>query len=77
MKFISFNCRGVASPSKKSSLQSLVESNQPDIILLQEMMGDEAMITPLLEATLKFGTSYVQVQEGDQEVWPSVGDPTI
>jgi hypothetical protein len=34
MKFLSFNCRGVVNPSKKSTLKRMVESTQPDVILL-------------------------------------------
>jgi hypothetical protein len=53
MEILSLNCSGVVSPSKKSVLQRLVELNQPDIIVLQETLGDEAVFTPFLETTLK------------------------
>jgi exonuclease III len=39
MKILSLNCRGLASPAKKSSLKRLVSVNNPDIIFLQETMG--------------------------------------
>ena len=39
MKLMSFTCRGLASPIKKSSLRRLVDLNQPDIVLFQETMG--------------------------------------
>jgi exonuclease III len=53
MKLISFNCRGVASPSKKISLHRLVESSQPDILMLQETLGDSNLVVPLLENLFK------------------------
>lgn len=40
MKVLSFNCRGLASSLKKSSLKRLMERIQPDVIFLQETMGD-------------------------------------
>jgi exonuclease III len=53
MKLLSFNCRGLASPSKHLSLQRLLELAQPDIVMLQETLGAEALIVPLLERLLK------------------------
>jgi exonuclease III len=53
MKTLSFNCRGVASPSKKISLHRLVESTQPDILMLQETLGDAILVVPLLEKLFK------------------------
>jgi len=53
MKVLSFNCRGVASPSKKIALQRLVESTQLDIMMIQETLGDANLITPLLEILFK------------------------
>jgi exonuclease III len=53
MKLISFNYRGVASVSKKYSLKRLIESNQLDLILLQEMMGESSEVTAMLEKLLK------------------------
>jgi exonuclease III len=50
MKLISFNYRGVASPSKKLSLKRLVDSNHPDIIFLQETLGTSYDVSTLLEA---------------------------
>jgi exonuclease III len=53
MKLLSPNRRGVASPFRKSALQRLEESNQPDLILIQETMGEEALVIPFMEALLK------------------------
>jgi exonuclease III len=51
MKFLSFNCRGLASPHKKSSLKRLITTQQPDIILLQETLADSTTVSSTL-ATL-------------------------
>jgi exonuclease III len=53
MKLLSFNCRGLAGPHKKYALHRLVESSHPDILLLQETMGEEATIIPWLRALFK------------------------
>jgi len=53
MKLPSFNCRGVANPSNKISLRRLVELSKPDILLLQETLGELDSIIPLLEILLK------------------------
>jgi len=39
MKCLSFNCRGLASASKKLALRRLIEVEPIDIILLQETLG--------------------------------------
>jgi exonuclease III len=48
MKLLSFNCRGLASPSKKSALKRLVTLHQPDVIFLQETLADERTTTQAL-----------------------------
>jgi exonuclease III len=53
MKLLSFNCRGLASPSKKIALHRLVESTQSDIILLQETLGDANVMVPMMEKLIK------------------------
>jgi exonuclease III len=53
MKIIYFNCRGLAGPLKRIALYRLVDLNQPDIMLLQETMGEEAMIIPCLFSLFK------------------------
>lgn len=52
MKLMSFNCRGLASPLKRSSLRRLVELNHPDVILLQETLGCSEEIVRVLESLL-------------------------
>jgi endonuclease/exonuclease/phosphatase family metal-dependent hydrolase len=50
MKIISLNYRGVAGPSKKVALKRLVASHQPDILMLQETMGESGVVATLLES---------------------------
>eukprot|EP00253_Pinus_taeda_P014091 PITA_14091 len=50
MKCLSFNCRGLASASKKLALQRLVEVDTIDIILLQEILGPAEHITRSLQS---------------------------
>jgi exonuclease III len=49
MRILSFNCRGLANPSKKSSLRRLVEQSSPEVILLQETLGDSVSVVKALE----------------------------
>jgi exonuclease III len=60
MKILSFNCRGLASPAKKSSLKRLVSVNNLDIIFLQETLGVSEVVVNSLEALLP-GWSFVAV----------------
>jgi exonuclease III len=60
MKILSFNCRGLTSPAKKSSLKRLVSVNSPDIIFLQETLGVSEVVVKSLEALLP-GWSFVAV----------------
>jgi exonuclease III len=53
MKVLSFNYRGVASPSKKLTLHRLVQYSQSDILMLQETLGDAILVVPLLENLFK------------------------
>jgi exonuclease III len=53
MKILSFNCRGLAGSLKRTSLYRLVELNQPNIMMLQETMGEEVVIIPWLFSLLK------------------------
>jgi hypothetical protein len=53
MKVLLFNCRGVVIPSKKISLHRLLESTQPNILMLQETLGDAILVVPLLEKLFK------------------------
>ena len=48
MKILSFNCRGLASTHKQSSLKRLVDRSTPDVIFLQETLGPCNVIKELL-----------------------------
>jgi len=50
MKLLSFNCCGLASSWKKMSLEWLVDSTKPYVILLQETLGDMECVRKALEA---------------------------
>ena len=52
MKIMSFNCRGLANPSKKSSLRHLIGFNRPDVVLLQETLGLNEDVSCILESLL-------------------------
>jgi hypothetical protein len=47
MIILSFNCRGLANPSKKLAIKRLVDLHQPSVLLLQETMmeGEKTMLT--------------------------------
>jgi len=53
MKLLSFNCQGLAIPSKHLAFQRLLELEHYDIVMLQETLGVEAMIVLMLERLLK------------------------
>jgi len=50
MKCLSFNCRGMASASKKLALRRLFEIEPIDIIMLQETLGSVDLITSSLNS---------------------------
>ena len=52
MKILSFNCRGLTSPSKKSSLKHLVDVLAPDVIMLQETMRNSQVVVGDLKSLL-------------------------
>lgn len=52
MKIVSFNCRGLVNPSKKTSLQCLIEINRLDVVLLQETLGLNEDVSCILESLL-------------------------
>ena len=52
MNIMSFNCRGLANPSKKLSLWPLIEFNLPDVVLLQETLGLNEDVSCILESLL-------------------------
>jgi exonuclease III len=70
MKILSFNCRGLANPNKKSSLRRLVEQCSLDVILLQETLGDNLAVVKILESLLP-GWMFTAVDaRGCSGVWP-------
>ena len=50
MKILSFNCRGLVDPHKRSALRWVVEIDHPEIILLQETLGDGLEVKTKLES---------------------------
>ena len=47
---MSFNCRGLPGPHKRSTLGRVVDSDRPDILLLQETLGAGEEIKVRLES---------------------------
>lgn len=52
MIILSYNCRGLASRSKKSSIKRMVDIYGPSIILFQETMGLSENVKKVLEGFL-------------------------
>ena len=52
MILLSYNCRGLASLQKKSSIKRMVAMYDPQIILLQETMGASENVKKALESWL-------------------------
>ena len=50
MKIMSFNCRGLAGPGKKSALMRVLALEHPDVLLLQETLGVGEVIQGKLES---------------------------
>lgn len=50
MKWVSFNYRGLASPSKTLALKRLLDCEPCDIIFLQETLGMAKQITQTLQS---------------------------
>ena len=53
MKWMSFNCRGMANPAKTLALKRLFELEKLDVIFLQENMGNSKEVVSFLEAKIK------------------------
>ena len=60
MKILSFNCRRLAGPGKKPAFIRVLTLEHPDVILLQETMGEGEVIRERLESWLP-GWSFVTV----------------
>ena len=58
MKLMSFNCRGLARPVKKSAFIRVLTLEHPDVILLQETLGVGEVIKERLESWIP-GWSFV------------------
>ena len=52
MKILSFNCRGLTSTHKQSSLKRFVDRTKPVVIFLQETLGPSNVIKDLLKRLL-------------------------
>ena len=52
MILLSYNCRGLASPHKKSSIKRMIALLGPQIILLQETMVPRDLVKEVLESWL-------------------------
>ena len=52
MILLSYNCRDLASPQKKSSIKRMITLLDPQIILLQETMGSSDKVKEALESWL-------------------------
>ena len=50
MKILSFNCRGLAGPGKKSAFIRVLTLEHLDVILLQETLGAGEVIRERLES---------------------------
>jgi hypothetical protein len=76
MKIILLNSRGVASPSKKLALKTLVETSHPHIILLQETLGGGDDIVSMLESLLNkyifIGMDAKGISEGLDIGWNTI-----
>ena len=60
MKLLSFNCRGLAGPGKKSAFIRVLTLEHPDVIMLQETLGVGEVIRERLESWI-LGWSFVTV----------------
>ena len=58
MKIMSFNCRGLAGPVKKSAFIRVLTLEHPDVILLRETLGVGEVIQERLESWIP-GWSFV------------------
>ena len=58
MKLMSFNCRGLAGPVKKSAFIRVLTLEHPDVILLQETLEVGEVIQERLESWI-LGWSFV------------------
>lgn len=70
MMLRSYNCRGLASLQKKSSIKRMVSMYDPHIILLQETMGSSENVKKALESWLLGWVFEVMDAVGKSRVLP-------
>ena len=64
MKFLSLNCRGLASTWKKLAIKRMLLVNKSDVVLLQETLGSELEVTKLLSSLSTYYTFIAQSARG-------------
>jgi len=52
MKIMSFNCRGLAGPLKRPALRRVLDLEHPDVLMLQETLGEMEAVKSKLEGML-------------------------
>jgi len=52
MKIMSFNCRGLAGPLKRPALKRVLDIEHPDVLMLQETLGEVDSVKSKLEGML-------------------------
>ena len=72
MKIMSFNCRGLAGPVKKSTFIRVLTLEHPDVILLQETLGVGDVILERLELWLP-GWSFLTLDANGRSGGLAVG----
>ena len=77
MKFLSLNCRGLASAQKKLSLERVIYVSKLDIILLQETLGTEEEVPRVLYSISISFTFLAQSAKGHSGGLVIVWNPTM
>ena len=72
MKLMSFNCRGLAGPGKKSALMRVLSLEHPDVLMLQETLGVGEVIQGKLESWFP-GWSFVTLDANGRSGGLAVG----
>lgn len=73
MIILSYNCRGLASPHKKSLVKRMISLLGPQIIFLQETMGSRDVVKGTLESWLPRWSFEAVDAVGRLGGWPLVG----
>ena len=77
MKFLSLNCRGLASTRKTLSLKRVIQVQKLDIILLQETLGTEEEVSRVLSSISSSFTFLAQSAKGHSGGLAIVWNPTM